>query len=199
MDLTILLVFALGFLSSATSFGLWLAWTRVRTERLRGLNAQLAQFWPDELPSRSAVDVIAGRVRVILGGQMYELPVLPLAASDRWLRSLDEQFAELAAGLDAAGNDTPRILELLAGQPDLLYKMLQSYDRTGVLPPRDEINETATAIEILRAALEVWRAAHPLASTLVERMDERTPADSAASPSVSQPLTVGVPITSGRS
>jgi hypothetical protein len=139
-----------------------------RRRALAGGNAHLARFWPAELPARSAADILAGRVRVVLGGETYDLPVLPRAASRRWLETLDLRFAVLASDLEAAGNDTPVILGRLLSESDGLYEMLRSYDQGDALPPREEIDELVTDVEILRAVLEVWRAANPLAASLAE-------------------------------
>ena len=133
-----------------------------------GTHAQLARLWPAELPGRSAADILAGVIRVSLGGTTYNLPVLPRAASRAWLENLDTRFAELASELEAAGNDAPLIMSRLVAEADALYDMLLSYDQQSVLPSRDDIDAMATDTEILRAVLEVWRAVNPLAATVAE-------------------------------
>lgn len=62
-----------------------------------GTHTQLARIWPETMPDRSAADMLAGLIRIHLGGETYELPVLPRGASRRWLQSLDQRFADLAA------------------------------------------------------------------------------------------------------
>lgn len=162
------LALALGLLVglwAGASFGLRLA---ARRRAGLGTHAQLARLWPAELPARSATDILAGVIRVSLGGQVYELPVLPRAASRAWLASLDDRFAALAQELEAAGNDTPAIMARLVAEADALYEMLLAYDQAGALPTRDDIDAIATDTEILRAVLEVWRAVNPLAATVAE-------------------------------
>jgi hypothetical protein len=166
--LVALLALALGLL-----VGLWAGATyglRLAARRRAGLgaHAQLARLWPAELPARSATDILAGVIRVSLGGTVYELPVLPRAASRAWLESLDSRFAVLAQELEAAGNDTPAIMARLVAEADALYEMLLAYDQAGVLPTREAIDAIATDTEILRAVLEVWRAVNPLAATVAE-------------------------------
>ena len=136
---------------------------------------------------------MSGRITVVLGGIPRDLPVLPRKASREWLASLDARFSMLAGALDSA--DTPQILALLANETDALYELLLEYDRTGVLPPRGEIDDYATDAEILRATLEVWSALHPLAVTLVAAStgtDGTTPEPSSPSPMP----TAGDPTTS---
>lgn len=193
MDLLVpALTFALGLLVGL-GVGAARAFQLVSNRRaIAGMNAGLARFWPETLPARSAADILAGRVRVVLGGVTYDLPVLPRAASKRWIESLDGRFASLAQQMDAAADDTPAIITLLLAQADGLYAMLRSYDETGVLPEAGEIDEYATDIQILRAVLEVWRAANPLAATLAEMT---SPTDGSSSePSSSAPASTAGPL-----
>lgn len=192
-----LLALALGFLVGL-GVGALRGFRMARSRRAAsGATAGFARLWPDKLPSRSAADMLQGVVRIYLGGQVYILPVLPRAPARRWLESLNARFAGLVANLGDAGDDTPRILELLAAQADDLYALLQTYDVSGVLPPREAVDETATDTEILRATMEVWRAANPLADLLASRSEEsRTPGTEPELPSSSPPPMDGVPTTS---
>jgi len=119
-----------------------------------------------EVPVRSSADVLAGRIRVLLGATTYELPVLARGPSRRWLESLDSRFASLATDLGAASDNPEVIMARLAAETDALYDLLLSYDQANVLPPRAEVDEVASDAQILHAVLEVWRAVHPLADTL---------------------------------
>jgi len=156
----------------------------VRTLRARraafGAAAGLARFLPAAAPTRSAEDILAGRIRVMLGGAIYQLPVLSRAASRAWREQLDERFAALTADLEAAGDNAGQVLERLAAETDALLDMLLLYDQTGALPDRAEIDGTASDAEILRAVIEVWRAANPLAVTLIEA-DSATPTSGTSS------------------
>lgn len=179
------LALALG-LFVGLSVGAWRAFVLAeRRRQVAGLNARMARFWPAELPARSATDILAGRVRIVLGGATYDLPILPRAASRRWIEGLDERFAVLADDLEAAGNDVPEIMNRLLAETDGLYELLRSYDQTDVLPSQADVDEFATDVEILRAVLEVWRAANPLAATLAQSTTSSEP--SAASSSSPRP------------
>lgn len=188
MESVLIAGFALAF---GVLAGFWAGATRaIRIERARraalGTHAQLARLWPAELPQRSAADILAGVIRVSLGGTWYELPVLPRAASRAWLGSLDARFASLAADLEAAGNDAPLILSRLVAESDGLYEMLLSYDQADVLPPKADIDAIATDVEILRAVLEVWRAVNPLAVTIAEGTSP-SPSGTSPEPSTTPP------------
>ncbi len=154
-----------------------------RQRAVAGMNARMGRFWPETLPARSASDILAGRITVVLGNELFELPVLPRGASRRWLQSLDMRFAILANDLETAGDDTPMILNRLLSETDGMYEMLRSYDQTDVLPPRERIDEFVTDVEILRAVLEVWRAANPLAATLTGTTGSETTGTSPDLPS----------------
>lgn len=113
------------------------------------------------MPERAVEDILAARVRVSVGGQLYELPVLPRAANRRWKETIEGQLGALLSTLDAT-EDVPTLLAALTAQQDALLDLLISYDQSGVLPSRDVLDETATDADILRAVMEVWRAANPL-------------------------------------
>lgn len=150
-----------------------------------GTSAALARIWPDTIPTRSASDILAGRIVVVLGGTAYELPVLPRRRSREWLADLDAQWAGLASALEAS--DVPGILALLSAETDRLYSALFSYAPT-ILPDPGDIDDYATDAEVLRAVLEVWAALHPLAVTLASAAaDVTTTAGTPSVPPSSQP------------
>lgn len=188
--LALALGFVLGLVAGARrALNLVLSGRAVRTT-----NARLAHFMPDTMPARSAADILAGRIRVVLGATTHELPVLPRGPSKRWLEQLDARFATLALSLDKA-SDTPEIMGLLVTETDAMYDMLLSYDQSGVLPSRDEIDETATDAQILHAVLEVWRAVHPLVDS-VTGVASATSGPSSAPRTSSPRPTAGDPTTS---
>ncbi len=162
LGLAVLLVgIAVGAMLGA-AYGSSRAFSLMRRARsLRSVNANVRRFMPDVAPTRSAGDILAGRIRVTIGRQEYVLPVLTRAAETRWLASLDASFNAYAAALESAP-DSGSALALLAAHPDELYEMLLAYDETHVLPSHSEWAETGTSAEVVYAILEVWRAANPL-------------------------------------
>lgn len=167
MDLILVaaLALALGFLLGAL-VGARRTLAMIRSGRnLRAVGGVVGGM-ASEVPARSSADVLAGRIRVLLGGTTYELPVLARGPSRRWLETLDTRFESLAADLGAASDNPELIMRRLASETDALYDLLLSYDQTHVLPDRAEVDEVASDAQILHAVLEVWRAVHPLADTL---------------------------------
>lgn len=188
--LALALGFVLGLVAGARrAFNLVLSGRAVRTS-----SARIASFMSGTLPARSAADILAGRVRVYLGATTHDLPVLPRGPSRRWLDEVDARFTALAVQL-AATADTPEIMTLLVTETDALYDLLLSYDQSGILPSRDEIDETATDAQILYAVLEVWRAAHPLVDNMLTVASPTSGASAVPPSSVPKP-TAGVPTTS---
>jgi hypothetical protein len=132
-----------------------------RARTLRSVNANVRRFMPDVAPTRTTADILAGRLRLTIGGREYALRVLPRSAEADWLARLDRSFNTFAAALETAP-DSASALSLLAAHPDELYEMLLAYDVDGVLPSASEWRDTGTSAEVIYAILEVWRAANPL-------------------------------------
>ncbi len=135
-------------------------------------------------PERSVEDILAGRLHLVFGDQAFELPVLSRAENRRWRESLDARFQPLAEPVD---DDDPKavvaVMRQLAELDDEFLPFIYTYDRTGVLPPIEELDELARPHEILRAVLEVRAAANPtLAIAVALARAEAPPARSAEPP-----------------
>lgn len=113
------------------------------------------------LPTRTVGDILAGRVRLRVGVDVIDLPVLPIARNEAWKERLDATMAGL---LERATDDADpgQVLDALAADTGPFLDLLYAYDRDGVLPDREVIRETWTELDLLLAVLEVWRAANPL-------------------------------------
>lgn len=114
------------------------------------------------LPARSVEDILFERVRLVIGGEVYDLPALVIEENEAWLASVDQTLRSMLDALDAAENDMTQIVHALTGDPDRLLGLLRSYDKRGVLPDSETLRKTMTPIGLFRAVLEVWRAANPL-------------------------------------
>ena len=115
----------------------------------------------DLLPARSVEDILAERVRLSVGGQEYILPSLNLDDTEAWLAAINAEVAGLLASADGDADLGPLLSELQARQGRMV-ELLVSYDKTGVLPPVEELRKGLTPMGLIRAVLEVWRAANPL-------------------------------------
>lgn len=122
--------------------------------------------------------ILTGRVTVSLGAKKYALADLPNGPNRRWLEGLDGVWRGLMTALESVEDgDWTGILGAIAPRSYELLEMIVAYDRgvgrdgapirPGVLPPIEELDETATPKEILLAAVGVWQAANPLAVTAI--------------------------------
>ncbi|MFZ0324727.1 MAG: hypothetical protein WAN48_11420 [Actinomycetes bacterium] len=114
------------------------------------------------LPPRSVEDILAERIRLEIGGEVYDLPVLTIAENRVWKERMDLELGLLFMQISAT-DDTDAILGLFDGSESLFMDLLTSYDTTGVLPDQATIEAGLSPLGLIRATLEVWRAARPLA------------------------------------
>jgi hypothetical protein len=120
--------------------------------------------------TRPAEDVLSRVVRITLGGTEYQLPVRSIRANRDWKERLDSTTTGLLTALDVSEDDLAAIYAALASQTDSLIDLLLSYDNSGVLPTRDELEaiEPDVSLDVLAAVREVWRAANPLVAKSLE-------------------------------
>lgn len=114
------------------------------------------------LPPRSIEDILFERVRLIIGGEVYDLPALVIEDNERWKASLEAELTGMLQALNEAGDDVSNIVAALTGEPARLIALLRSYDKSNLLPDDDTLRRSMTPLSLLRAVLEVWRAANPL-------------------------------------
>lgn len=114
------------------------------------------------LPPRPVEDILAERVRLVIGGEVFDLPVLTIAENRAWKERSDHELGLFIAGISFT-EDLAAVMEAFDGYDDTLMALLLSYDTTGALPPREAIEEGLTPLGLFRAVCEVWRAARPLA------------------------------------
>ena len=114
------------------------------------------------LPPRPVEDILAERVRLLIGGEVFDLPVLTIAENRAWKERSDRELGLFIATITLT-DDLSEVMERFDGYDDTLMNLLLSYDSTGVLPPREVIEEGLTPLGLFRAVCEVWRAARPLA------------------------------------
>lgn len=119
------------------------------------------------LPARSADDILAGIVRLHFGDQTVFMPVLPIRANREWKELFNERVMRTLASLDEQA-DAASVLRWMLGMTDQQLALLHAYDRSGVLPSQDWLDENATESELLTALLGCTAAAFPLVATLIE-------------------------------
>jgi hypothetical protein len=151
--------------------------------------------------TRPAEDVLSRVVRITLGGTEYQLPVRSIRANRDWKERLDSTTTGLLTALDVSEDDLAAIYAALASQTDSLIDLLLSYDNSGVLPTRDELEaiEPDVSLDVLAAVREVWRAANPLVAKSLELISSLATAPDSSPPSSGPPRrTAGARRRSGR-
>lgn len=149
------------------------------------------------LPARSVEDVLAERVRVLIGDEVYTLGVLSIAENREWKERMDLELGYLLLRITGS-DDGEAILRMFDGAEQVFLDLLVSYDRQGVLPPRDELERRMTQMGLVRAVLEVWRAARPLADIARIGMDARMAAETTPTQSWRQRMSSRLRRTAGR-
>lgn len=133
---------------------------------------------------RSAEDIFAGRIRVVLGDTTYTMPVRSRKANREWLEALAIATGGALDALDTI-EDADRVLRLLTSMDDAFLDALLDYDETHALPSREVIDEQATDLQVTKAIVEVWLAANPkvaIALGLVDAGPSTQPERSSLSP-----------------
>jgi hypothetical protein len=118
---------------------------------------------PSGLPSeRSVEDVLAGRLRLTLAGQVWVLPVLTVGENEAWMAGLDKRFNPILADVDES--DLVAMLAALQGLDVDLMAFLLDYDKSGVLPRDETFRKSIYPHELFKAVAEVGLAANPTAA-----------------------------------
>jgi hypothetical protein len=119
------------------------------------------------LPKRSVEDVLAERVRVVLGGQEYVLPTLSIADAEGWRTEFARSLGVSLQGLSASSQPAV-LLTYLGTQTDMVWRLISAFDKAGVLPSWEDVKPGTTEIGLARAFLEVVAAVYPLVVTVLE-------------------------------
>ena len=111
-----------------------------------------------------------------LGGQSFEVKVLPIALSRKWLG--DAKAAIVAMKGTAEGLDSfEDVADFIAGQSVAMMDLLLAYDALGnkSLPEREWIDTTATDGEVYEAWKRVTAATSPLAQEALRIVPDLMP------------------------
>lgn len=119
------------------------------------------------LPERSAQDILAGRIRVTLGGEEFVLPSLTIAANDEWRERCSSELRTLFGAFESIESPVG-LLAWLDGTTDLQLRLLRAYDVGGVLPDDEWLRSHASPDAVLRAVLEVTAAAFPTFAVVLD-------------------------------
>ena len=164
-------------------------------------------------PLRPDEQVAGGYISMSLGGQSFDVKVLPIAANRRWTAHLAETMRTVLGEVGPV-ESADQVATLLAQQAETMMDLLIAYDAAGdkALPERDWIDTHATDGECYEAMKRVTAAAYPFGPDLLRIVPELVPMlaqslsngvatgmlaiASSRSTKPSQPSTAGAPTTS---
>lgn len=128
------------------------------------------------VPLRPDDQVAGGFLVLRLGGQDFELKVLPMALSRKWLTDAKSAVAKMKGS--AEGLETfEDVADFIAGQSEAMMDLLLSYDALGdkVLPERAWIDTHATDGECYDGWKRVTAATSPLAQEVLRIVPDLMP------------------------
>lgn len=105
--------------------------------------------------------IVTRAMQVTWGGEVRNLPVLPMKPADEWRHAMAAEFE----GIDVADLDTAAAI---AAVGDKLITVMLAYDRGGVLGSREWIEEHVTDDELGDAFIEAYRRSFRLGRLQLE-------------------------------
>ena len=128
------------------------------------------------VPLRPDDQVAGGFLVLRLGGQDFEVKVLPMALSRKWLTDAKSAVSKMkgtAEGLESFED----VADFIAGQSEAMMDLLLSYDALGdkVLPEREWIDNHATDTECYDGWKRVTAATSPLAQEVLRIVPDLMP------------------------
>lgn len=109
--------------------------------------------------------MVAGTIRVRLGGYAKELPELNIDDNEAWQAKLATDLASQLKHVDTIREWDQAVAVASASTP-LMVDLLVAYDHTGVLGGREWIRQHATPAEVYAAFKEVALASYPFGRDL---------------------------------
>lgn len=130
-----------------------------------------------EKPKRTEEEILFhDGVKVILGGKEYVVKPLAIRPDREWRQKLAKLVATLPQHTNVT-TDKPKefggaVEALLVGNPDTVIELFFDYAKD---LNRADFEETATAVEVSVAFLQVWDMFRPLPQTLTKAMTNISP------------------------
>ncbi len=160
------------------------------------------------LPERAVEDVLTGRLRMVLGGEEFVLPVLTIAKADEWRDTLAATAGNVMGLLEQQAT-VPSVMAWLSSNTDVLLVLIRAYDVTGVLPDDEWIRENATEPDVLKGFMLLLAASYPFVAAALDILAanpgalrlvlEEFGTPTTSQPESSSPTSTPRPITAGRS
>ena len=128
------------------------------------------------IPLRPDKQVAGGFIAMRLGGQPFEVKVLPMALSRKWLAEAKAAVERMKGTAGDLGSFED-VADFIAGQSEAMMDLLIAYDALGdkVLPVREWIDSNATDTECYEGWKKVTAATAPLAQEALRIVPDLMP------------------------
>lgn len=127
-----------------------------------------------KVPKRTEEDILfKSPITVILGGKKYEIELLVIRKAREWRKKMAKLFATFPA-YAAVNTDKPKkfaeaMKGMLAEMPDQMADLFFEYAHN---LPREEIEDTATEVELAEAISKLMSVAFPLLRSLTSSLEQ---------------------------
>lgn len=115
------------------------------------------------MAARSAEDVLAGVLRISIGGIEKRVPTLPMRASAEWQETLGAQLGGFARSL-SSDQSADSLMGFARFTQDAILEAVLAYDRTGALGGREWLLEHADPSQLYAAFRQMAEVVFPFVS-----------------------------------
>jgi hypothetical protein len=115
------------------------------------------------MATRSAEDVLAGVLRIAVGGVEKLVPTLPLRATREWQAQLATGPTSFSVSVTEDDWTAANVSEFAGLTLETVLDMVVAYDRTGALGGREWLEEHADPAQLYAAASQMAEVAFPFA------------------------------------
>jgi len=116
--------------------------------------------------SRSPEDVLAGVLRIAVGGVEKIVPTLPLRATREWQAAISKGPEGFTVPVSEDDWTASTVAAFSGLTLDMILDMVVAYDRTGALGGREWLEENADPAQLYAAAEQMAEVAYPFADNL---------------------------------
>jgi hypothetical protein len=116
--------------------------------------------------SRSPEDVLAGVLRIAVGGVEKLVPTLPIKATRKWQEAIGHGPSGFTAPVSEDDWTAATVSEFTGLTIETVLDIVVAYDRTGALGGREWLLENADPAQIYAAASQMAEVAFPFATDI---------------------------------
>ena len=120
----------------------------------------------DRRAGRTPEDILAGVLRIAVGGVEKIVPTLPLRATREWQARIGTGPSGFSVPVTVDDWTAANVSEFAGLTVDTILDLVVAYDRTGALGGRDWLEENADPAQLYAAAEQMAEVAYPFADNV---------------------------------